>query len=160
MPDLDPQSSQDSQPVKQTRSPRPAARLGGREREVLEVLWSVGSATVQQVTECLRYNLAYTTVMTTLDRLFKKGILLREKRERAFVYRPAVSRGELERDRVAAMVHGFFSGSAMNHDALLSYLVDAVQSYDRKLLERLEKEVRSAKRQNTRDANRQEEDKV
>jgi predicted transcriptional regulator len=147
MAEFDPQSSQYFHPVKQPLSLNVAARLGEREREVLEVLWSEGSATVQQVAECLQSTLAYTTVMTTLDRLFKKGILLRDKRERAFVYRPAVSRGELERDRAAAMIRGFFSGSAMDHDALLSYLVNAVQSFDRDLLQRLEEEVRIAKQQ-------------
>ena len=151
---LDPQSSLSPLAVRQQLPRQPAVRLGEREREVLEVLWSEGSATVQQVAECLKTTLAYTTVMTTLDRLFKKRILLREKRDRAFVYRPAVSRGELEQDRAAAMVQGFFSGSAMNHDALLSYLVDAVQSYDRDLLHRLEEKVRTAKRQNAVDADR------
>jgi len=151
---LDPQSSQHPLAVKQQLPRQPAVRLGEREREVLEVLWSEGSATVQQVAECLKTTLAYTTVMTTLDRLFKKRILLREKRERAFVYRPAVSRGELERDRAAAMVKGFFSGSDMNRDALVSYLVDAVQSYDRDLLHRLEEKVQTAKQQAALDTNR------
>jgi predicted transcriptional regulator len=152
---LGPQSRKHPLDVKQQLPLQPAVRLGEREREVLEVLWSEGSATVQQVAECLRTTLAYTTVMTTLDRLFKKKILLREKRERAFVYRPAVSRGELERDRAAAMVQGFFSGSDMNRDALVSYLVDAVQSYDRDLLRRLEEKVRLAKRQDAMNANPQ-----
>jgi predicted transcriptional regulator len=126
---------------------QPAVRMGEREREVLEVLWSEGSATVHQVVERLKTRLAYTTVMTTLDRLFKKKILLREKCERAFVYRPAVSQGDFERDRAAAMVQGFFTCSEINRDALLSYLLDAVQSYDRDLLRRLEEKVRIAKRQ-------------
>jgi len=151
----DPRSSRHPLAVEQQLPRQPAVRLGEREREVLEVLWSEGSATVQQVAECLKTTLAYTTVMTTLDRLFKKRILLREKRERAFVYSPAVSRGELERDRAAAMVQGFFSGSEMNRDALLSYLVDAVQSYDRDLLHRLEEKVRTAKRKDAMDVNPQ-----
>jgi predicted transcriptional regulator len=160
MAELNPRSSQYFRPVKNPLSLKPSARLGEREREVLEVLWSGGSATVQQVAECLRSTLAYTTVMTTLDRLFKKGILLREKRKRAFVYTPAVSPGELERDRAAALIQGLFSGPATNHDALLSYLVDAVQSYDRDLLQQLEEEVRIAKRQSATGANYQEEDTV
>lgn len=144
MPRIDAQFGQSSRPLKQP-APQQAARPGEREREVLEVLWSEGSATVQRVAECLKTTLAYTTVMTTLDRLYKKRILLREKRKRAFVYRPAVSRRDLERDRASAMVRGFLSGSILNHDALLSCLVDAVQSYDRDLLHRLEEKVRIAK---------------
>jgi predicted transcriptional regulator len=125
------------------------ARLGKREREVLEVLWAGGSATVQQVTQNLNASLAYTTVMTTLDRLYKKRLLRREKQDRAFVYSPAVSRNELEHHRANAIVRGFFSRSAMSHDALLSCLVDAVRSYDNDLLLRLEEKVRTAKIQMT-----------
>jgi len=124
-----------------------SVRLGEREREVLEVLWSEGSATVQQVTERLRTSLAYTTVMTTLDRLFKKGLLLREKRDRAFLYRPALTPDALEHNRADAMVRRFFSDSQVNDDVLLSCLVDAVQSYDSELLCKLEEKVRLAKEQ-------------
>ena len=146
---LDPKTGKYPRLMKQPIPRQAAARPGEREREVLEVLWSEGSATVQRVAECLKTTLAYTTVMTTLDRLYKKRILLREKRKRAFVYRPAVSRSDLERDRASAMVHGFLSGSVLNQDALLSCLVDAVQSYDRDLLHRLEEKVRIAKGRHT-----------
>lgn len=131
-------------PLTGSASRRVFARLGEREREVLEVLWAEGSATVQQVARSLKTPRAYTTVMTTLDRLYKKRLLLREKRERAFVYQPAISQSELERGRASAMVRRFFSNSAMNRDALLSCLVDAVQSYDNDLLRRLEEKVREA----------------
>jgi predicted transcriptional regulator len=126
-------------------NPQVATRLGEREREVLEVLWIEGSATVQQVTNCLQTALAYTTVMTTLDRLYKKGLLRRNKRDRAFVYEPALSKNDLERGRASEMVHRLFSDSSMNEDALLSHLVDAVQNYDTDLLGRLEKKVHVAK---------------
>ena len=142
----DPQSNGQS---KQSRklAQQAAIRLGEREREVLEVLWAAGGATVQQVAESLDAALAYTTVMTTLDRLYKKHLLLREKRERAFFYQPAISQSELERDRAICLVNGFFSRSALSRDALLSCLVDAVQNYDSDMLQRLEEEVRTAKRQ-------------
>jgi predicted transcriptional regulator len=126
-------------------NPQAAPRLGEREREVLEVLWIEGSATVQQVADCLQTALAYTTVMTTLDRLYKKGLLRRNKRDRAFVYRPALSKSDLERGRASEMLHRLFSDSNMNEDVLLSCLVDAVQNYDTDLLGRLEKKVHVAK---------------
>jgi predicted transcriptional regulator len=128
-------------------NPQAATRLGEREREVLEVLWIEGSATVQQVAKGLTAALAYTTVMTTLDRLYKKGLLLRSKRDRAFVYMPALSKNDMERERASEMLHRLFSGSGMNQDALLSCLVDAVESYDTDLLHRLEEKVRVAKEQ-------------
>jgi predicted transcriptional regulator len=126
-------------------NPQSATRLGEREREVLEVLWSEGRATVQQVADGLKTALAYTTVMTTLDRLYKKGLLQRSKQDRAFVYKPAFSKNDMERGRASEMVHRLFSDSSMNQDALLSCLVDAVQSYDTDLLRRLEEKVRVAK---------------
>jgi predicted transcriptional regulator len=122
-----------------------AMRLGEREREVLEVLWSEGDATVQQVAKGLKTALAYTTVMTTLDRLYKKGLLERSKCDRAFVYKPAVSKSELERGRANVMVHRLLAGSDRNPDVLLSSLVDAVESYDTDLLSRLEEMVRVRK---------------
>jgi predicted transcriptional regulator len=126
-------------------NPQAATRLGEREREVLEVLWIEGNATVQRVADCLQTALAYTTVMTTLDRLYKKGLLLRSKQDRAFVYKPALSKNDLERERASEMVHRLFSDSSMNEDALLSCLVDAMQTYDTDLLSLLEKKVRVAK---------------
>ncbi|HEX3967400.1 MAG TPA: BlaI/MecI/CopY family transcriptional regulator [Edaphobacter sp.] len=121
------------------------SRLGEREREVLEILWTEGSATVKQMVGNLRVALAYTTVMTTLDRLYKKGLLQRSKQDRAFVYKPALSKNDLERGRASEMINRLFSDSNINEDALLSCLVDAVQSYDTDLLSRLEKKVRVAK---------------
>jgi predicted transcriptional regulator len=89
--------------------------------------------------------------MTTLDRLFKKGLLVREKRERAFLYTPAITSDDLEHNRASALVHRFFSGSAANNDVLLSCLVNAVQTYDTDLLNRLEEKVRIARQQTTTD---------
>jgi len=147
MAHLEPNHGGSFRPLTESSSKLATAQLGKREREVLEVLWIEGSATVQQVLKNLKSTLAYTTVMTTLDRLYKKRLLLREKRDRAFVYRPAISRSELERMRTNVMVRRFFSSSPMNQDALLSCLVDAVQSYDNDLLHRLEEKVRAAKMQ-------------
>jgi predicted transcriptional regulator len=153
----DSKCNQHVQHIKSPLARHVVASLGEREREVLEVVWSEGSATVQRVAECLKTTLAYTTVMTTLDRLYKKRVLAREKRNRAFVYSPAVSPRDWERDRASLMVHGFFSGSAMNRDVLLSCLVDAVKTYDRDLLHRLEEKVRIAKQQSTRGGKPQDE---
>jgi predicted transcriptional regulator len=69
-------------------------RLGELERAVMEVLWDRGTpATVREVAEALRdRDLAYTTVMTVLDRLAGKGMVERERAGRAWSYRPAASR--------------------------------------------------------------------
>jgi predicted transcriptional regulator len=69
-------------------------RLGELERAVMDVLWDRGTpATVREVAEVLHdRDLAYTTVMTVLDRLAGKGMVERERAGRAWSYRPAASR--------------------------------------------------------------------
>ena len=66
------------------------------ELEVMNIVWSRGEATVQEVCDALPRPLAYTTVMTVLSLLcVKKKVLSRTKRGRAYVYRPLVSREEI-----------------------------------------------------------------
>lgn len=125
----------------------PGTLLGRREREVLAVLRELGSATVQQVAEHIDAALAYTTVMTTLDRLFRKGFLQREKVNRAFLYSPSLSARDLEEQRAAHLIRRFFSESETQPDILVSCLVDAVHDYDTDLLDQLESSVRSARAQ-------------
>lgn len=68
-------------------------RLTRYELELMNVLWDMGEGTVQNVCDALDRDLAYTTVMTTLNLLqSKKSVLERVKKGRAYVYRPAVSR--------------------------------------------------------------------
>ncbi|HEY1808786.1 MAG TPA: BlaI/MecI/CopY family transcriptional regulator [Acidobacteriaceae bacterium] len=124
-----------------------ATVLGRREREVLAVLRELGSATVQQVVEHLDASLAYTTVMTTLDRLFRKGLLEREKVNRAFLYSPSLSARDLEEQRAAHLIRRFFSESDSQPDVLVSCLVDAVHDYNTDLLDQLESSIRSARGQ-------------
>lgn len=131
--------------TRSTAPPHPA--LGRREREVLSVLRELGSATVQQVANCLSTSLAYTTVMTTLDRLFRKGLLQREKQNRAFLYSTAVSAKDLEGQRAADLIRRFFSESDAQPEVLLSCLVDAVHRYDTELLDCLESTIREARSQ-------------
>ncbi len=72
-------------------------RLTRYELELMNVLWNLGEGTVQDVCDNLERELAYTTVMTTLSLLErKKRVLKREKVGRAFVYRPLVSREEVQ----------------------------------------------------------------
>jgi predicted transcriptional regulator len=125
----------------------PVSALGHREREVLSVLREMGSATVQQVAGRLSASLAYTTVMTTLDRLFRKGLLRREKRNRAFLYSMALTARDMEGQRAAHLIRRFFSESDVQPEILVSCLVDAVHRYDTELLERLESSIRQARAQ-------------
>ena len=66
--------------------PRP--QLGPFEQQLLQKLWSHGSATVRELLADGKIHQAYTTVMTTVDRLYKKGLLDRVAEGRAFRYTP------------------------------------------------------------------------
>src|ERR1039458_6513544 len=77
------------------RSPNP--RLGPLEQQLLSALWIRGSATVREILDAGDIKLAYTTVMTTLDRLFKKQLLNRTAEGRAFRYSPRYTQEELEK---------------------------------------------------------------
>ena len=130
--------------------PHPAlGLLGRREREVLSLLHQLGSATVHQIADRLDNGLAYTTVMTTLDRLFRKGLLARRKQSRAFVYSANLSARDFEGHRAAHLVRRFFSESDVQPDVLVSCLVDAVHHYDTDLLDQLESSIRNARSQTT-----------
>src|SRR5690242_7224897 len=84
--------------------------LGPLEVEVMEVMWSFGASNVRDVTARMQRSLAYTTVMTTLDRLYKKGLLERELSDRAFVYSAKLSREDWDRQRAGEMMSGFLTG--------------------------------------------------
>ncbi len=78
----------------------------------MRVLWRLESANVAQVREALlsRHTLAYTTVMTLLDRLARKGAAQRKKIGRYFVYRAALDRETLRQAALAEMVDHYFEG--------------------------------------------------
>lgn len=123
------------------------AALGKLELSVMEILWRRGESSVRDVIAYLTRPLAYTTVMTTLDRLYKKDLLERRKAERAFLYSPRCSRGEWERRRADRMLSGFLSRSEPSRDLLISCLVDAAGQYDAALLEELEKKIRAKRKE-------------
>ena len=91
------------------------------ELECLRALWDLGEGNVQNVKDYLtpRRALAYTTVMTMLDRLTRKQMLGRRKVGRAFLYAPLVSRDEIRQRAVGELVDSLFEGS---RDHLSAYL--------------------------------------
>jgi predicted transcriptional regulator len=128
-------------------SPIQSLALGSLELELMEILWSHGESNVRDVIPKLGRPLAYTTVMTTLDRLFKKGLLDRRKSDRAFFYSPCFSPQEWERRRAGNLVAGFLSGPHPSPELLLSCLLDAVGERDASLLDELEKKIRNRRKE-------------
>jgi predicted transcriptional regulator len=126
-----------------------AAVFGTLELRVLEALWARGAeATVRDVLDAFP-SAAYTTVMTTMERLHRKGVLERRKDGRAFLYRPVSSREEMESGIVARAV-----GSLLASDSaqpILSCLVDEVSRHDERLLDELERLVREKRRRQQED---------
>lgn len=123
--------------------------FGTLERDVMNVLWAEGDLAVRDVQSRLRRPIAYTTVMTTLDRLFKKDVLVRRASGRAFLYSAALTREQLQA-RIAGNV---LAGLLQSRDAaavpVLSNLVDSVSAQDggADLLEKLETLVRDKRRE-------------
>jgi BlaI family transcriptional regulator, penicillinase repressor len=92
----------------------------------LRVLWSLKEANVKQVQKVVSESrpLAYTTIMTVLDRLVRKGKLSRRKAGRAFVYTPEESREQMRRVAVRELLDGFFDGS---EEELLRFLENTAE---------------------------------
>jgi BlaI family penicillinase repressor len=88
--------------------------LAPLELDCMNALWPVGEATVRDIQQALHPTRprAYTTIMTILDRLAQKGIVLRRKSGRAWVYRPNLTAQEARSQALAQLVDGFFAGSS------------------------------------------------
>jgi len=108
--------------------PRPTS-LGDLERAVMDHLWSLGpdapGVTVREVHDVLgtQRDLAYTTLMTVLDRLSKKGVVERERDGRAWRYTPAASRDQLTAETMRRTLDHL--GSTDRRSALLHFLDDS-----------------------------------
>lgn len=130
-----------------------SSQLGPLEQCVLEALWSRGNATVRELVEDgVCHDLAYTTVMTTLDRLFKKNVLTRVAEGRAFRYFPRFTREELHREVAGEALRQLLNASPAS-SLPLSYLVEIVTERDSQLLDDLQ-ELVDAKRRELRNTRR------
>lgn len=103
------------------RSSNHRLNLPPLELECIKVLWARGESTVHAIRSDLMpaRSLAYTTVMTVMDRLARKGVVERQRRGRAHVYRAAVSSAEVRDFALDRLVKDFFRGS---RDALRRHL--------------------------------------
>ena len=126
--------------------------FGPLEVQVLEALWE--RATPSSVHDVQAYipGCAYTTVMTTLDRLFQKGILSREKRGRCFLYNTIRTRDE----QIASIAESWFAtmlpGDSKLAGPVLHQFVEAVLKRDEHLLDDLEQLLRDRRERSRRPA--------
>jgi BlaI family penicillinase repressor len=104
------------------RRKSPEQTLTPLELELMNVLWKTGPANVQTVQGHIHgRELAYTTVQTMLNVLHRKGKVKRRLKDRAYVYRPILSRKKAVTQAVGDMLDRFFGGSA---DSLVLNLVE------------------------------------
>jgi len=131
------------------RRPREVASLalGKLERQVLDETWSRRETSVRDIYLAFGETIAYTTLMTTLDRLFKKRLLNRRKDGRAFYYSPAVSREEFEHGIREDVIDGLLGNGAEGVRPVLACIVETVSEHDRALLDELERLVKEKKRE-------------
>jgi predicted transcriptional regulator len=110
--------------------------LGTLESAVMGVVWRYSPVTARDVCERMTgpQERAYTTIMTTMDRLHRKGLLLREKDGLAWRYTAVLGQAEFER----ALADGLVAGILQSHgDTALSAFVEAAADVDEALLDRL-----------------------
>lgn len=120
---------------------RKSEQLTPLELEIMDVLWRHGAANVQAVQQDLERGLAYTTVQTMLNILHRKGKVKRTLKDRAYVYRPVVSRSQVVGQHMNDIVDRLFGGSA---ESLVMSLVETKHLTPEKLA-RLKKLVGSRK---------------
>jgi predicted transcriptional regulator len=107
------------------RKPGPLRELPPRlELDCLKALWVLGEGNVKQVRDLLAPDrpLAYTTIMTVMDRLARRGGVHRRKMGRSFVYAPVLTRECVRKLAVRELLDCYFDGSA---EALQEYLGQA-----------------------------------
>lgn len=120
--------------------------LGELEAEVMSVVWARHEVTVKDVAAQLARERAYNTVQTTLERLLRKGLLVRKKQSHAFVYCAVRTRDDYHRDLVANLVEQLLPNDGA---PILAAFVDAAAKANPKHLDALEQLIerkRAAKR--------------
>ena len=111
--------------------PRPKSEnLTPLELEIMHVLWAEGPANVQSVQQHLPRELAYTTVQTMVNILHRKGKVKRTLKDRAYIYKPVVSRSQVLGQHVSDVVERLFGGSA---ESLVMSLIETKHLTPKKL---------------------------
>lgn len=117
--------------------------FGPLEWRVLSAVWDRNTPASVRDLQPAFPDIAYTTLMTTLDRLRRKGMLTRAKQGRAFFYLPRLTRPEYESRRATDALRVALDGDPAAVGSLLSFFVEAVGNRDRELLDDLEALVRT-----------------
>src|SRR5712691_2149965 len=90
------------------------------ELDIMKAVWNSSPITVRRVQEAIRpsRNLAYTTVMTVMDRLYQKGSLKRTLRARTHYYEPAIDYSAVRDEAIETLIKSFFGSKERLQDFL------------------------------------------
>lgn len=121
--------------------------LGELEQKAMREIWRRGETSVGVLCDHFGNAYAYTTIMTTLDRLFKKGLLTRRKEGRAYFYNSVYSLQEMERGVAQDVISKLLDSSIGRAEPVLACIVDSVSERDLLLLDELERLVAEKRRQ-------------
>jgi predicted transcriptional regulator len=120
--------------------------FGALELRVLKALWERPDPQSVRHLQPAFQGVAYTTLMTTLDRLHRKGVLAREKVGRAFLYRVRSTPEALRSDLAGQALQAAFGARATELKPILSFFIETVSREDREALEALERLVEERRR--------------
>ncbi len=114
--------------------------LGPLESDIMEVVWDHTPTTVSLVHKALREkkDLAYTTIMTTMSRLAKKGLLHQDRTSSTYMYTPALDRADFERYVVKGVIKGLFDDYG---ESVVDYFTECVDESGAASQERLRNAV-------------------
>ena len=121
--------------------------LGELERKTMAEVHRLGEVNVGRLCDAFDRSYAYTTVMTTLDRLYKKGLLNRRKVGRAFFYSAKYSAEEMERGVAEDVISHLLDTNTGRVEPVLACIVDSVSERDLQLLDELERLVKEKRRE-------------
>jgi predicted transcriptional regulator len=122
------------------------ARPGELEQQIMDILWERGELSVREVRKLLGGDLAYTTVMTVLDRLHAKEVVLRRKDGLAWRYQPRLSREQALADKIVRLVPRDLGDAS----PLLEAFLDRAEQLDESALDKLEALIRSRRKERKR----------
>jgi len=130
---------------RQSGAPPSLEQLGSLESRLMERIWARGEVNVSDL-QAEFVPLAYTTIMTTLDRLFKKGLLDRRKIGKAYFYQAKLSEKEYH-ERLTQHLFGMVLNGGNDSNVVLSGFVNAVSVTDQQMLDKLEELVKAKRRE-------------
>lgn len=119
--------------------------LGDLEQIVMNVVWAEGCATVRCVCDQIlrKRDIAYTTVMTTMDRLAKKNLLTRKKNGKAYEYIPTCSEVELKQGVTESIVNSLVQNYG---DLAIAQFINVLDDIDPTTLQRVKEQYNSEKK--------------